>query len=509
MQSTQIAAPTNAAPDAATAAIERRVLIVAILGSAMAFLDGTVVNVALPALQTAFHATGSQMQWIVESYALTLAALILAGGAMGDRLGRKRMFLLGVVMFVGASMWCGATTTIHGMIAARAIQGIGAALLIPGSLSIVTAVFPEERRGTAIGIWSGATALTAAAGPVMGGWLVEHVSWRGIFFLNLPFGVAILWLCARGVPETRQPDAKGLDWMGSVLASAGLGAATYALLEFPANGSRVLPIGIGGVVLLLLFLSLEARSENAMAPLELFRSRDFLGANLMTFFLYSALSALLYYMPLDLMQVQGYTPTAAGSAMLPVVVLIFLLSRWSGGLVDRYGAMLPLVAGPVLVALGFLMLTLPGIGGSYWVTYFPAGMMLGLGMAVSVAPLTTVVMNSVDETRAGAASGVNNAVSRVANLLALAVFGVILHGSFVRALNHQLQRPGISAQVRQTALDQRNSLAGIQTGDPAGQRAVALAFLTGFRHVMYVAAGLCVLAAVSAGALVHPNRKEV
>jgi EmrB/QacA subfamily drug resistance transporter len=488
-----------------SAGAARWVLVASILGSAMAFLDGTVVNVALPALQSALHATGSQLQWIVESFALTLAALILVGGSIGDRYGRKRVYLIGVACFAAASVWCGASTTIHGLIAARALQGIGAAMLVPGSLSLITAAFPEEERGKAIGTWSGVTAITSAIGPVMGGWLIQHASWRWVFLINLPIALAVIVISWKGYPETKLQDQQGLDWEGALLASGGLGATTYALMQISSDGPYVLWIGAAGLIMLGLFGWVEARSPKAMAPIDLFRSRNFLGANLMTLFLYGALSGLLYYLPLELMQVQHYSPLAAGAVMLPVVVMIFALSRWSGSLVDRYGSALPLIVGPTIVGIGFALLALPGVDGAYWKTFFIPSMVLGFGLAVSVAPLTTVVMNSVSEARAGAASGVNNAVSRATSLLALAVFGVILHASFQTALNRGINRPNISAEVRQQVLAQRSSLAGIETPDPAAQHVVLRAFVAGFRRVMLTASGLCFVAAISAGVFVRSS----
>ena len=491
------------APNQTTQSAERKVLLAAILGSGMAFLDGTVVNVSLPALQVAFHATGSQLQWIVEAYALTLAALILAGGAIGDRLGRKRVYLIGVAIFAAASAWCGAVQNIHAMVAARSIQGIGAALLIPGALSIITAGVPEERRGAAIGTWSGATALAAAGGPVVGGWLVQHASWRGIFLLNLPFAIAVFALSWNGFEETRQEGAKGIDWIGSCLASAGLGLVTYALLEAPSGTTAgIVWQAITGGVLVLLFMAYEAYSSNAMAPVELFRSRNFLGANLLTLFLYAALSATLYYMPLNLIQIQGYTPTQAGAVLLPVVLMIFLLSKWSGTLVDRFGPTLPLVIGPAVTGLGFVLFAVPDVPTIYWKTWLPAGMVFGFGLAMCVAPLTTVVMNAFPEERAGVASGVNNAVSRVANLLALAVFGVVLHYVFVNYLTSHLLRLHLPADQLNAILIQKNHLAGITTNDPRVTHIIQRAFVAGFRRVMIIGAILCGISALCSALLI-------
>ena len=469
----------------------------------MAFIDGTVINVALPALQQFFHANGSDLQWVVEAYALFLAALLLVGGSLGDLYGRKLAFLAGVVIFAGASIWCGFAQNIQTLIAARAVQGVGAALLVPGSLALISASFPEKTRGQAIGTWSGFTAITAAIGPLLGGWLVQHASWRWVFFLNVPLAVFVILVSWWKVPETRREAKGGLDWSGAALATLGLGAVTYALIESSAGRRFVLPVGGLGVILLVAFIFVEARSPEAMVPLPLFRSRNFSGANLLTLFLYAALGSVLYYLPLNFIQIQHYTPTAAGAALLPFILLMFLLSRWSGGLVAHYGARFPLIVGPLIVAAGFALLLRPAVGGSYWTTFFPAILTLGFGLAVSVAPLTTVVMNAVPQEKAGTASGVNNAVSRVASLLALALFGVIFNTMFAHELHSKLQKSSLALKEKSSIYDQRAKLAAIETRDAAEADLVGAAFVYSFRSIVGAATGLSLLSSVAAGILVQ------
>jgi EmrB/QacA subfamily drug resistance transporter len=472
----------------------------------MAFIDGTVVNVALPALQKSLNATVLDVQWVVESYALFLAALLLAGGSLGDRFGRRRIFCAGVALFALASMGCGTAQNISQLIVARAAQGVAGALLVPGSLAIISASFDEEKRGRAIGTWSGFSAITAGIGPVLGGWLIEQVSWRAVFFINAPLALIVLLIAFLHLPESRDDDANTApDWRGVALATLGLGMLVYGLIESSNLGFAsllVLSSLFGGALSLALLLLVEARFSSPMLPLALFRARNFGGANLLTLFLYTALGGGMFFFPLNLIQVQGYSATGAGAAWLPFILIMFLLSRWSGGLVNRFGAKAPLVAGPGIAALGYGLFVIPGVGGSYWTSFFPPMVVLGLGMAVSVAPLTTTVMNAVPEKRAGVASGINNAVSRIAALLGIAVLGIVVVSSFNSELDRRLARMKLAPEAQLWIDAQRVRLAGAELASNIDaptrvvlKQAINESFVFGFRAVMLTAAGLALISA--------------
>lgn len=494
----------------------RWVLTATILASSMAFIDGTVVNVALPFLQSSLNATAIGIQWVVEAYALFLSALLLVGGSLGDRYGRRRIFNIGVVVFAVASAMCGLAANIEQLIAARALQGVGGALLVPGSLALISSSFNEKERGKAIGTWSGFSAITTAIGPVLGGWLVENVSWRAVFFLNLPLALVVLIISVWRVPESRDKEQKPLDWHGAALATAGLGALVYGLIESPREGLLspiVLLTVIGGAVLLVLFVVHEARAKNPMVPLRLFRSPDFAGANLLTLLLYAALGGMMLFFSLNLVQVQGYSATAAGAAWLPMIAIMFTLSRWSGGLVARFGARLPLISGPLIVVVAFVLFAVPSVSGNYWTSFFPALVLLGFGMAITVAPLTTTVMSSVSEEQAGLASGINNAVSRTAGLLAIAVFGVVILYAFSHELGTRLNAVRVNEQVRNSIYEQRVKLAGVEVPEALDtqhreqiKEAIAGSYVFGFRLIMILSAALSLASALCAWGWIGKSR---
>jgi EmrB/QacA subfamily drug resistance transporter len=401
------------------------VLAAAVLGSGLAAIDATVVGIALPAIGEDFDVGLTSLQWIVTGYTLTLAGLLLVGGALGDRYGRRRIFVVGVAWFALASVLCGIAPNAETLIAARALQGAGAALLMPSSLAIIEATFVPEDRGKAIGAWSGFGGVATAIGPFVGGWLISSASWRYIFLINLPLAAAVVWVCVRHVPETREPSTGGrIDVVGAALVTLSLVGLCFGLTEGAHLGWGSPPV-VGalaaGVVLLAAFVWWERRFSHPLLPLDLFRVRAFSATNAVTFIVYGALGAVLFLLPIQLQQVSGYSPLASGAALLPVTGVMLLLSARSGALAGRIGPRPQMTVGPLVVALGILLLTRIGPDGNYLTEVLPAVLVFGLGLAITVAPLTATALNSVPPEHSGMASAVNNDVARAGGLIAIAV----------------------------------------------------------------------------------------
>jgi len=483
----------------------------------MAFIDGSVVNIALPVLQKSLSATITDAQWVVDAYALVLASLLLAGGALGDHLGRTRVFNAGVMIFAAASVWCGVSPNALQLIAARTVQGIGAAMFVPGSLAIITETFPANERGKAIGTWSAMASLATILGPVLGGWLIQAISWRAIFFINIPIAAATLLILVYARPdESHERTARSIDWTGTLLITVALAALTYALIEAPAhrNGIGVSEICAvaASLVAFAIFVICEKRIENPIVPPAMFRSRSFTAANVLTLLLYTAMSSVMFLLPYNMIQVRGYSPLEAGAAFLPFVVTMSLLSRWSGTLADRIGPRLPLIVGPLVVTVGCVLLSVPGLGGTYWTALLPGILGVAIGVAIMVAPLTTTVMTSIDDEReAGTASGINNAVARVAGLLAIALFGGFAIILFGKDLDRRLAgeppavRSAMAAQTLRLADAQPPAYADPQTRARV-RSAINESFLYAFRVNMLIAAALAAGSAASALAIQRPQR---
>ncbi|GGJ67537.1 MFS transporter [Deinococcus aquiradiocola] len=505
------------APTAAPwTALQRWTVAATVLGSSMAFIDGSIVNVALNAVQAAFGSGVAGSQWVVNAYMLMLASLILTGGALGDAFGRRRVFGLGVLVFALASLLCGLAPTLGVLIAARVLQGAGGALLIPGSLAMIGSAFDDAGRGRAVGVWSAATSATNLLGPVLGGVLVGALSWRWAFLINVPLALLTLW-CLRGVPDDRPQTAARPDVWGSVLVTLGLGSVTFALIQAgrsaPGAGLPVLLLGALGALLLLAFVLWEARTPAPMLPLPLFRSAAFRGTNLLTLLLYGALGAATFFLPLNLIGVQGYSPAGAGAALVPLALLLTLLSRFAGAWGARVGPRVPLTLGPSVCAAAFLAFAVPGVGGGYVRTFLLPVTLLGLGLAVTVAPLVSAVLGSVDDRQGGTASGVNNAVSRTGGLLAVAALGLVMLGGFRADLKARVGARHLPPAVTAAMLAQADRLAQVTPPaslPPATRAALKLdvrqAFVAGFRRVSLWCAALSVLAAL-AGFLAYPARR--
>ncbi len=496
------------------------VLIATILASSMAFIDSTALNVALPALQHDLGASGSELLWLINAYLLMLASLILVGGAMGDVFGRKKVFAAGIILFMLASLCCGLAPHVEMLIAFRALQGIGGALMIPGSLAIISAVFPAHKRGRAIGTWSAAATIVTVVGPVLGGYLADLGMWRAVFLINLPLGLCALVVLQRYVPENRDPDADGrIDYPGAGLVSSGLAGLTYSCIAMPDLGLVDPSVLFGltlGVTALTAFVRRQSRCPRPMLPLPLFRARTFTGANVLTLLLYGALSIGMLILSLTLVQAQDYTQVAAGLAFLPFALFMILLSRWAGSLADRIGTRLLLIIGPTVTAVGFILLAMIGATAGmddYWHTFLPGLMVFGLGMALTVVPLTTAVMTSVDTARAGLASGVNNAVSRTAGVLAIAIVGALALHNFTTALESRLTALPLDEAEHQAVLATSGHLGNAAVPDavrehmrPQAQEALRLAFIDSYQIVMLICAALSLLSAAIAFFLIEGKK---
>lgn len=469
------------------------ILAATILASSLAFIDGTIVMVALPSIQEDFGAGFDAAQWVVNGYALMLGALVVVTGGLGDRYGRRRLFVAGIIAFTAASVACALAPSIEVLILARGIQGIGAALLVPQSLAIISASFPREQRGRAIGTWAAASGATSAFGPPLGGFLVDAIDWRAAFWINLPLAAIALWLTFRAVPESRDPEARGgIDWSGAVLAMIGFGLLAAGLTAFSRGIAEVGAFAwsaiAGGILALVAFALVERRVANPLVPPALFRSRTFTGTNVLTVFLYGCLAATLFLLPYELDVRRGLSPAETGLALMPFGVIVAIGSRFTGGLSDRFGQRLFLVLGSALVALACAWLALAF--GNFWLGVMAPLILLSVGMTVVISPLTTAVMNAVPENRAGAASSVNNAAARVGGLLAVAAVGALAGMIYIGMLDDPSARFGIL---------------------PEGEAAAAAAqrgFLVAYRSAMWFAAAWAALAAIAAAIFLRPGGAE-
>lgn len=491
------------------------VLAAAVLGSTMAFVDESVVNVALPRMESDLATTLSAMQWVINAYTLCMSALLLVGGAAADQFGRRRIFLIGVTIFAVASVGCGLATDVPVLLGARAAQGIGGALLVPCSLALIGASFDEKERGAAIGIWSGASAIAAGAAPLLGGWLVDHLSWRAIFLINPLVAIPTVWITLSVVPESRDPNAPPvLDWRGALLAFAGLGLLVHGLISLsqlePKHWAAILWLAAGAIVLVGFVLA-ERHSRGPMMPLELFRSRLFSGVNLLTLLLYGALGGAFFFLPFLLIQALGYSATATGAVYIPFTLVLGALSRWSGGLLDRFGARRPLIAGPTLTALGFLALS--SSAQHYW-TLLLSMTLLGIGMAITVAPLTATVLNAVPPNRTGVASGINNAVASVGSLVMIAAFGAVALGLFDRSLDQGLAAAQASDSVAQAVHAARGAFiipqmpAGLSGRERELAHSIVVNALTSTVRIAMCSAAILALASALSAALTVPAARS-
>ncbi len=482
----------------------------------MAFLDATVVNIAIPQIQSSLHATLSDIEWVINSYALLLCALILISGALGDRFGRKRIFLYGIGLFSLASFLCSISHTISQLILFRGIQGIGAAMMVPGSLSIIDASFEDKIRGSVIGLWSGFAGGLAAFGPFLGGFLVQTFGWPSIFYINLPLGLLALFITARFVPETKNEEQRSIDYLGTTSIFLGLLGTTYALITGPTLGWQqptVVVSLIGGILFSIAFVVIELKTKDPLIPLEIFHSPLVTGANLVTLFLYFALSGVIFFLVLNLQQIQHLPPLLAGMGLLPAILLITFLSGPAGSLADTIGPRTPMIIGPILVGIGMSLFVLSGTHANYFTAFLPGLVLFGLGMSLVIAPLTKSAL-AVNQNFSGSASGVNNAVSRVAGLMAVALLGAVVLSLFGQKLSQTLTTSSLTKQEQQQILMQKNQLGAITIPNSfssytkaIAQQDVENAFVYSFRWAMGVNAVLAFLSSIIAFVLIRPSKK--
>jgi len=491
-----------------------------ILASSLVFIDSTALNIALPALQKDLGITGTQLLWVINGYALFLSALLLVGGSLGDLYGRNKVFLIGLSLFSASSLICGISQSPLQLILARAFQGIGGALLTPGSLSILSAQFSSESRGKAIGLWSTFSALTAIFGPVLGGWLAGMGLWRFIFFINVPLSLAVFISMIIKVPESNNPDAQKLDLWGALLVTLGLGGISYGFIESPkvgfGNPLIMSAILIGGLALIA-FVIVENYSKHPMMPLQLFKSSTFSGGNLLTLFVYGALGGAMFFLPLNLIFIQGYGEVKTGLAMLPFIIFIAGISPLMGKYVDRNGVRIPLIVGPVITSAGFFLFSTYGITsgpGDYWQTFFLSFVLLGIGMGITVAPLTTGVMGAVSTSNSGIASGINNTVARAAGVLAVALMGAFVLFSFKESIEHRIALMDISDSMKNEIMLEASNFAAAEvpdglTGDNKDivEQLLKDSFIGAFNRAIYIASMLTLLGGLMA--FVFIDRKTV
>jgi EmrB/QacA subfamily drug resistance transporter len=496
------------------------VIAAASLGSGMAFLDSTVMNVALPAVQTNLEVGAREVQWVFGAFAVVLAAFLLLGGTLGDHYGRRRIFVLGATIFAVASAWCALAPSLGQLIAARAVQGAGGALLVPASLAVVGASFEGRQRAKAIGLWGALSGTAMAVGPILGGWLVEDVSWRAAFLITPAMALVAIPIALRHVPESRDPEAHKLDLIGAAIATIALGGLVYGLIESSASGFAdpvVLAALLLGAFALSTFVFVERRENDPMLPPSLFRSRNFDGANLVTLLFYMSLTGSLYFVPFLMMQVHGYSALVTGSVFLPFVAMALLLGRLSGYILALFGVKIPLITASLAAALGFALFAVPGVEhGSYWTSFFPAMVVQGFGMALAITPLTTVALGSVEGKHSGLASGVNNAAARVAAPLAVAVLSVFVYEVFSTSLDTRLDSMKLPGEVRsemeaaKAHLGAAEAPEGVNANTAAHiERAIDASFVAGFRTVMLICVGLALLSALAAALLVEDRREQV